>query len=101
MTDPPPITQCDAAVVIRTPAMLAAAYRATLAGIARRRRDGLPTGDLAALGRALFRAHAAAMSPPRHDDAAPRIAAPPSEGQDVLAIPVLLRTGNAVSIFGK
>jgi hypothetical protein len=46
MTDPAPITQCDGVVLIQTPQMLAAAYRATLYGIQRRIRDGLPTGDL-------------------------------------------------------
>ena len=36
------ITQCAGGVLIQGAPMLAAAYRAMLAGIARRRRDGLP-----------------------------------------------------------
>ena len=71
MTDTPPITQHGAAVTIRGAPTLAAAYRATLAGIARRRRDGLPSGDLQELARALRRAHIDAMSQPRHKDARP------------------------------
>ena len=39
---PPPIVQIGGCVQIQTPQMLAAAYRATLYGIQRRSRDGLP-----------------------------------------------------------
>ena len=46
---PPPIVQIGGCVQIQTPQMLAAAYRATLYGIQRRSRDGLPTGDLRCL----------------------------------------------------
>ena len=81
-TDPPPITQHDGVVTIQGAPALAAAYRATLAGIARRRADGLPASDLQQLARALRRAHIAAMSPQRH----PLAKTPPggsrSSGQD-------------------
>ena len=65
MSTDPPVSQRDGAVVIRTTPMLAAAYRAVLVGIARRRADGLPSGDLQQLARALRRAHIDAMSQPR------------------------------------
>ena len=64
--DPRPIQQHDDRVTIATAPMLAAVYRATLAGIARRRADGLPAGDLQELTRALYRAHSAAMSAGGH-----------------------------------
>ena len=67
--DEPPIQQHDGAVLIQTAPMLAAAYQATLAGIRRRRADGLPAGDLQQLARTLRRAHHAAMSGARHKDA--------------------------------
>ena len=63
----PPITQLGGVVVIQTPAMLAAAYRAVLAGIARRRLDGSSSHDLQPLARALGRAHIDATSLERHE----------------------------------
>lgn len=68
MTDQP-IQQHGDAVTIRGAPLLASAYRATLAGIARRRRDGLPAGDLQELAWALRRAHEEAMSAAGHKDA--------------------------------
>jgi hypothetical protein len=65
-------SQHGGAVTLTGGTMLASAYRATLAGIARRRRDGLPSHDLQELARALRRAH---MSAAGHKDAP----APPSE----------------------
>ena len=47
MTDPPPITQRDGAVLVQG-AALPLMYRAALALMARRHRDGLAAGDLAA-----------------------------------------------------
>lgn len=57
MTDPAPITPCDGGVLIRG-AALPMMYRAVLALIARRSRDGLPSHDLQQLRTALYRAHA-------------------------------------------
>lgn len=82
MTGPPPIQQAGDCVTIRGATTLAAAYRATLAGITRRRADGLPSGDLQQLARALRRAHIDATSQPRHQLADSTSAAPCSNGQD-------------------
>ena len=62
-SDLPPIRQHGDAVTHPGAPLLASAYRAVLTGIARRRRDGLPGGDLQALAQALRRAHIEAMSP--------------------------------------
>ena len=65
MADLPPVQQLDGSVLIQGPQMLAAAYQSVLAGIKRRRADGLPSADLQQLARALRRAHIDA-SRPRH-----------------------------------
>jgi hypothetical protein len=62
-----PVQQRDDTVTIHGAAALAATYRAVLLGIRQHRQDGLPTHELQQVARALFRAHTAAMSPPRHE----------------------------------
>jgi excisionase family DNA binding protein len=81
-SDPPPITQHGGAVTIHGTAMLAATYRAVLAGIARRRADGLPTADLQQLARELYRAHTIATSRSRRELGAAAASASRSNGQD-------------------
>jgi excisionase family DNA binding protein len=97
MTDPPPITQHDAAVTIRTAPMLAATYRATLAGIARRRADGLPTADLQQLARELYRAHTIAVSRSRRKVVAGAASASRSNSQDGAN---LIGAGEASALLG-
>lgn len=58
MTDPP-VQQLGGAVTIQGAPLLASVYRCVLAGIARRRHDGLPCADLLEVARALRRAHVA------------------------------------------
>jgi excisionase family DNA binding protein len=77
------IEQTGDAVTLSGAAILAQAYRATLDGIARRRRDGMPVTDLLELARALRRAHDAAMSRPRHELATPSDDPPRWNGQDL------------------
>jgi excisionase family DNA binding protein len=82
VTDPPPITQHGDCVTIRGAPLLAATYRTTLAGIARRRADGLPSADLQQLARELYRAHTIATSRSRHELGAAAASASRSNGQD-------------------
>lgn len=75
------ITRHGDAVTIRGAKLLASAYQATLAGIARRSRDGLPSPELRALARALRDAHD--MSHERQEIGTSVPTSPELNGQDL------------------
>jgi hypothetical protein len=58
------ITQRDDSITISGRPMLGAVYRSVLLGVAHRRANGAPSGDLQELARLLYRAY---VSPQRHE----------------------------------
>ena len=93
MTDPPSIAQDGATVVLRGSA-LPLLYRATLALIARRSRDGLAAQPLLRLSRTTF--YRACMSAQRRKGAAYHLAESRCNGQGRLANPQTYRLTHAV-----
>jgi excisionase family DNA binding protein len=90
------ITQDGDTVTIRGAPELAAVYRCVLLGIQRRRADGLPTADLQALARALYRAHLE-TSRPRRSLAETLPTTPCCDGQGVCD---WLSVGEASALLG-
>lgn len=73
------IEQRGDSVAIQGRPLLGAAYRATLLGIAHRRANGVPSGDLQELARLLYRAY---TSPQRHEIASAADTPAGLNGQD-------------------
>jgi excisionase family DNA binding protein len=97
VTDPPPITQVGGGVVITGAPLLASVYRAVLLGIRQRRHDGLPSADLQALARVLYRAHLDAVSRSRRKVVAGAASASRSNSQDGAN---LIGAGEASTLLG-
>ena len=87
------IEQRGDSIVITGRSMLGALYRSVLLGVAHRRANGVPRGDLQQLARLLYRAY---MSPQRHEIATAADDQPCSNSQDG----ALIGSATAAEILG-